>query len=45
MPVTEFLSIFFAGSFISYFFYNQFVKLAEIAEEIEKGDEYKDKDF
>ncbi len=41
----SFSLIFFAGSIISYFFYNQFVKLAEIAEEIEKGDEYKDKDF
>ena len=43
--VLSFSLIFFAAGFISYFFYRQFVKLAEIAEEIEKGDEYKDKDF
>ncbi len=40
--VLSFSLIFFAAGFISYFFYRQFVKLAEIAEEIEGDEEYKD---
>ena len=40
--VLSFSLIFFAAGFISYFFYRQFVKLAEIAEEIEKSDNIKD---
>jgi len=40
--ILSFSLIFFAAGFISYFFYRQFVKLAEIAEEIEKSDNIKD---
>lgn len=38
--VLSFSLLFFAAGFISYFFYRQFEKLAEIAEEIEKNDEH-----
>lgn len=42
--VLSFSLLFFAAGFISYFFYRQFVKLAKIAEKIEKNEEFKDND-